>query len=394
MKNLTFLTFFLSILLLTACADSSSDNQIDQNNPALSVEDTPKGTIATAQEAQVVQDVTATDNKPTEAVMEDKMMNADKRKPQKRTVKAYPPSVPSTKKVAEPKTVEQVEVTRPLPADRKTQPSTNNTTVNNTRTVPVEENTTTKAAPNSSKETQETKTTNSTAISNNLEKETTAPKATVTKPNHSAWNTILQKHVTSSGKVDYAGIKANKEALEAYLTDLKNNPPVDAWSRNEELAYWINVYNAYTVKLIVDNYPINSIMDIAGGKAFDKKWIKLNGQTYSLNNIENDIIRPKFNEPRIHFAVNCAAKSCPPLLNKAWTASNLNSNLAQQTKAFINNNSYNRISGNKVEVSKIFEWYAKDFGNLITFLNKYATTKIAASTEIKFKEYDWVLNKQ
>ena len=220
----------------------------------------------------------------------------------------------------------------------------------------------------------------------------TPPKPVKTKPDHSAWNKLLQAHVSSSGKVNYKGFKGQKSELEAYLKDLENFPPQDSWSRAEQMAYWINAYNAFTVKLIVDNYPVASITNLHGGKPWDVKWIKLGGQTYTLNNIENDILRPKYKDARIHFAVNCAAKSCPPIHNRAFTASNLESTLNSQAKKFINNSSFNTISANSIEVSKIFEWYAVDFGDLPNYLNKYANTKINSGAEIKFKAYDWALN--
>lgn len=130
------------------------------------------------------------------------------------------------------------------------------------------------------------------------------------------------------------------------------------------------------------------------GKPWDVKWIKIGDKTYSLNNIEHDIIRPKYKEPRIHFAVNCAAKSCPPLLNKAWTASNLETNLANQAQKFINNTKYNQLSASTVKVSRIFDWYKEDFGDLINYLNQFSSTKINATAKISFIEYDWALNKQ
>ncbi len=214
----------------------------------------------------------------------------------------------------------------------------------------------------------------------------------IAKPDHTAFNALLSKYVSSTGKVNYDGIKSSIASLDAYLADLESNPVASDWSRNEKLAYWINAYNAYTIKLILNNYPVSSITKIAGGKPWDKKWINIGGKTYSLNNIENDIIRPQFNEPRIHFAVNCAALSCPPLANKAFTAGNLNSLLEKQTKAFINNSKYNTITGGSVSVSKIFDWYGKDFGDLKAFLNKYSSSKIAAATEVGFSDYDWALN--
>ena len=209
---------------------------------------------------------------------------------------------------------------------------------------------------------------------------------------HQAWDELLKKYVSTAGKVNYAGLKSEKAKLDGYLKELQNNPPSNDWQRNETMAFWINAYNAFTVKLIVDNYPVSSITKSEGGKPWDKKWITIGDKTYSLNNIENDILRPKYKDARIHFAVNCAAKSCPPLLNNAWTEENLNSNFEKQAKAFINNHDFNRITEKKVQVSKIFEWYASDFGNLIDYLNKYSSVKISGSAKVEYLEYNWNLN--
>lgn len=209
---------------------------------------------------------------------------------------------------------------------------------------------------------------------------------------HDNFDALLRKYVSSSGVVNYNGFKKDEAKLNAYLSTLEKTRIEKNWSRNKKLAFWINAYNAFTIKLILKNYPLKSIMDLNNGKPWDVKWIKIDQRTLSLNNIENDIIRPKFNEPRIHFAVNCAAKSCPPLLNKAWTSSNLNSNLERQTKSFINNSKYNTITANNVEVSKIFDWYGKDFGDLSAYLNKYSKTKIGKGTSVNFKAYNWELN--
>lgn len=211
-------------------------------------------------------------------------------------------------------------------------------------------------------------------------------------PSHEAWDVLLKKYVSASGKVNYKGFKSDKNKLEDYLKTLSNNAPESAWPKAEQMAFWINAYNAYTIKLIVDNYPLSSITKLDGGKPWDQKWIKIGGKTYSLNNIENDILRPQFKDARIHFAINCAAKSCPPLLNAAWTANNLNNNLDAQAKKFINNTTFNKLSEKKAEVSKIFDWYKEDFGNLIAFLNKYANTKAGAKAKVSFLEYDWALN--
>ena len=209
--------------------------------------------------------------------------------------------------------------------------------------------------------------------------------------NHAPFNTLLSKFVSSSGDVNYAGLKASTRALNGYCKSLTENPPQDGWSKNEKLAFWMNAYNAYTLKLIVDNFPLASITDLYGGKPWDQKWITIGNETLSLNNIENDIIRPRFNDARIHFGVNCAAKSCPPLGNFAFTADNVNSKLNQLTKSFING-SLNQITADKVTVSKIFDWYKSDFGDVVAFINKYAASKANANAQVTYSEYDWSLN--
>jgi len=219
-----------------------------------------------------------------------------------------------------------------------------------------------------------------------------APKKMDAAPGHGDWNALLTANVSSSGKVNYKGFKAAQGKLNAYLDKLKSNAPVASWSRNEKMAYWINAYNAFTVKKIVDNYPLGSIQELSGGKVWDDKWINIGDKTYSLNNIENDILRPIYKDARIHFAVNCAAKSCPSLHNRAFTAGNLESKLASLTKKFVNNTDFNTITANKVTVSKIFDWYGSDFGDLKGFLNKYSNTAINADAAVDYTEYNWSLN--
>lgn len=215
----------------------------------------------------------------------------------------------------------------------------------------------------------------------------------IAESTHSLFDELLKTYVDNQGNVDYVGLISEKSKLQEYLDKL-SSLSINGLNRNEKLAFWINAYNAFTIKLITDNYPVSKITELENGKPWDKKWINLDGKTLSLNQIENDIIRPQFKEPRIHFAVNCAAKSCPPLLNKAWTASNLEQNFERQTKAFINNAIYNTIASGKIVLSKIFEWYADDFGNLIAFLNKYSDTQISSSASIDYAEYNWKLNKK
>jgi hypothetical protein len=218
----------------------------------------------------------------------------------------------------------------------------------------------------------------------------TTPNATT--PDHGLWEAVLQRYVSETGEVDYKKLTSNERALNAYLEELASHPPMDSWSRDEKLAYWINAYNAFTVKLIVDNYPVKSIRDLHDGNPWDVKWIELGKQTYSLNQIEHDIIRPRYDEPRIHFAVNCAAQSCPPLLNHAWTAGNLEQYLEQQTRAFINNEQYNKINAKSLKLSQIFNWYGEDFDPLKSFVKQYTDVAVTPNAKVEFRDYNWALN--
>jgi Protein of unknown function, DUF547 len=223
-----------------------------------------------------------------------------------------------------------------------------------------------------------------------------ATTATETKPNQTInyddWEAILQKFVSKTGQVDYQGLKANRTDFDAFLQRIAENPPENEWSRAEKMAFWINTYNAFTIALILENYPLKKIIDLDGGKPWDIRRITIGTNKYSLNQIENDILRPKFKDARIHFAVNCAAKSCPPLLNRAFRAEKLDAQLAERTRDFLKNRKFNQFSTETANVSKIFDWYGVDFENLILFFNKYTVEKLSATTNIQFNEYDWNLN--
>ncbi len=199
------------------------------------------------------------------------------------------------------------------------------------------------------------------------------------KPNHQAWDELAKKYITANGKVNYKGFKSELDKLKKYIDYLGENPVKSTWSKNEELAYWFNLYNASTVYLIASNYPTSSITKLEKGKPWDKKFIKSGDKIYSLNDIENVIVRPKFNEPLVHVAFNCAAVSCPILLNEAFVAEKLTAQLTKQAKNWVNDASKNELTPDKIKVSQIFDWYKADFdkvGGVIGFINKYSTTKI------------------
>jgi len=205
------------------------------------------------------------------------------------------------------------------------------------------------------------------------------------------WADLLKKHVSYDGNVDYKGFKADSKNLDIYLDFLKRNRPhTDNASKKEQLAYWINAYNAFTVKLIIDNYPLKSIKDI--NKPWDIKFIDIDTISLSLNDIEHEILR-KMNEPRIHFVINCASISCPKLLREAFFSHTLENQLHKATINYINEE--NTITKNKVELSKIFKWFREDFeknGSLIDFLNDYSAVTIDPKAKIRFKDYNWSLN--
>lgn len=211
--------------------------------------------------------------------------------------------------------------------------------------------------------------------------------------NSTAYAELLSKYVSSTGKVNYAGIKKNEAKLNQAIEYFKENTPQSNWSNSKKLAYWINAYNLFTIKLVIDNFPVSSIKNIANGKPWDKKFIQLDGKTMSLNDIENGIIRKQFNEPRIHFAVNCASVSCPKLANEEYTSTNLNTLLDKQAKRYINDHNENSLTGKTIQISSIFDWYQGDFvDGVIPFLNKFSNSKIRSDVKITYKEYNWSLN--
>jgi Protein of unknown function, DUF547 len=214
----------------------------------------------------------------------------------------------------------------------------------------------------------------------------------VKKPesDHSVWNDLLKKHVSTTGKVNYKGFKEDLEILDSYMRSLNENAPSESATKEARLAYWINAYNAVTIRLIVVNYPLTSITKLDGGKPWDVKRYSNGGKKMSLNDIENNILRP-MGDARIHFALNCAAKSCPPILNEAFTAENVNKLLEQRTRQFINS-SRTVIEKDAIKVSKVFDWYGKDFGNVVDFVNKYAKVKASKTAKVTFADYDWSLN--
>ncbi len=223
------------------------------------------------------------------------------------------------------------------------------------------------------------------------------------KIDHSLWTALLEKYVNDEGLVNYRGFIRDSVQLNAYLRRLTESSPDDInWSEKERLAYWINAYNAFTVKLIVDHYPLASIKDIGSAiqipfvnSPWDIKFIEIEGKKLDLNNIEHSILRKEFDEPRIHFAINCASFSCPTLRKEAYSAEKLDAQLNEQAVTFINDLLRNDIKSNQAELSRIFSWFKGDFtknGSLKEYINQYSRTKMDDDTKISFRKYDWSLN--
>ncbi len=211
---------------------------------------------------------------------------------------------------------------------------------------------------------------------------------------HSAWDKLLKKYVSEEGFVDYKGFQKSRSELDDYLSYLGDNEPASADSRYEQLAFYINLYNAATVQLILDKYPLKSIKDIKN--PWGRKRIRLGTDSISLNKIEHSILR-NMNEPRIHFAINCASISCPKLLNRAFTAAGMELDLQLVTMDFVNDESRNRLTPEEVYLSAIFKWYRGDFmqkRSLISFLQPYTEVRLRETTGISYLPYDWSLNEK
>ncbi|MDH7447136.1 DUF547 domain-containing protein [Aquimarina sp. 2201CG14-23] len=210
---------------------------------------------------------------------------------------------------------------------------------------------------------------------------------------HMVWDQLLLLNVSNDGSVDYKGFIRDKFLFDKYFKSLSTNYPTTDSNDTEKLAYWVNLYNAIVMKMIIDHYPINSINDLEN--PWKKKSITINNVQYSLDDIEHTILR-KMDEPRIHFLLNCAATSSPKLWNRAYTGRNITQALEERTIDYINDPTKNLITSGKVSISKVFEWYAKDFydGDVKRYINTYATTKISSTSTIEYLEYDWSLHER
>ncbi len=219
---------------------------------------------------------------------------------------------------------------------------------------------------------------------------------------HAPLEILLTKYVNSQGNVGYAqwhGNKADRDALKSYLAQIAA-AQVSAYSSNARLAFYINAYNAIVLDSILSKWPVKSVMTLDG--FFDKDKHTIAGQTMTLDDLEhNKVIRVQFQEPRIHFVLVCAAKSCPRLLTAAITAVNLEKNMENAAREFIPKAT--SVDANKVYTSQLFNWFKKDFekhsGSIQAYLTRYVSADIAqvlnnGTSTVEFTEYDWSINKQ
>ncbi len=216
---------------------------------------------------------------------------------------------------------------------------------------------------------------------------------------HSIYAELLRKYLRM-GVVDYQGFKNDEAKLGRYLKVLEKVNTKNL-SRNEQFAFYANAYNAWTIKLILSGYPgVKSIKDLGSifKSPWEKKICRIDGGIITLDTIEHEILRPRFKDPRVHFAINCAARSCPPLRFEPYRGSILDKQLDEMARAFINNPARNRLEGSTLYASKIFDWFAEDFNNdIIGFFMKYAKGDLKKGLEankgkIKYLHYDWSLN--
>ena len=230
---------------------------------------------------------------------------------------------------------------------------------------------------------------------------------------HSAFDQVLATHVDDTGMVDYAALKAHRsEHLDPYLEQLAETD-VDALSPDETLALWINAYNALTLAFMLDHYPVDSIWETTPGETaatteenpFEQPVGTVAGRSYTLDEIEHNEIDAHFDDPRFHFAIVCAAVSCPPLRVEAYTGDQLDTQLHDQAVRFIHDHPDNRISSSDdtIHVSTVFEWFIHDFGGdtdgiqayLAPFFEGTVRKQLEeAAFHVEFTDYDWTINRQ
>jgi hypothetical protein len=223
---------------------------------------------------------------------------------------------------------------------------------------------------------------------------------------HAQFDAVLKKYVKNT-RVDYAGLKAHPQDLNRYLDQVAavSKAEFKKWNEPQQIAFLSNAYNAYTLRLIIDHYPLKSIKDIGSflNGPWDQPIVKLFSETITLNTLEHKILRVDYAEPRLHFVLVCAAKGCPPLRSEAYVGARLEEQLVDQAKQFLGESTKNRIAASErvVYLSPIFKWFGSDFekksGLVLAALKPYWPGKPPVGYEefkIRYSDYDWLLNEQ
>lgn len=221
---------------------------------------------------------------------------------------------------------------------------------------------------------------------------------------HSIFSRLLSEHVDGEGRVDYAALGTESDDLDGYIASLAE-APLERMGRDERLAFLIDAYNAFTLRLILDHYPIDSIKSIPADQRWDAVRWKLPQGTVSLNQIEHELIRPNFREPRVHFALVCAAVGCPILRREAYTGARLEEQLEDQARSTNTSDRWVRYrkGDETIRLTRLYDWYGSDFeqvaSSVLGFVARYRddlATDLAAGHEprIRFLDYDWSLNRQ
>jgi Protein of unknown function, DUF547 len=222
---------------------------------------------------------------------------------------------------------------------------------------------------------------------------------------HPSWDALLKKHVVlldggKASQLRYADFARDRLSLKQYLEGLSQvgESEFNAWRRAEQMAFLINAYNAFTVEKVLTRHPgIGSIWDFGKvfGNPFRDRFFTLLGQPKSLDDLEHGMLRKRYGEPRIHFAVNCASVGCPMLREEAYRGADLEQQLEEQARRFLSDRSRNRMRDGRLEVSKIFDWFKEDFEPRDQYFLKYAGIlglPPGASPPLAFLDYDWSLN--
>ena len=229
---------------------------------------------------------------------------------------------------------------------------------------------------------------------------------------HAAWDGLLaqylEPHASGANRFDYGGLatsRTERAQLSAYLARLSATP-VSSLNRDEQMAFWINLYNALTVMVVADHYPVASIRDIDISPGlfstgpWDAELIEVEGEALTLNDIEHRILRPIWRDPRVHYAVNCASVGCPDLKPSAWAADTMDADLDAAARAYVNDPRGVGIDGDRIVVSSIYDWFVDDFGGsettVLAHLKAHAEPPLAAELgrigRIDDTGYDWRLN--